>query len=142
MEFGALKPLLTSLALPPASLLLLALLGLLLALRHKRTGLTLVTVSVLLLALLSCHGTAVWLSRTVLPQFPALPVSSLQTHKVQAIVVLGGGVHPVSPEYGEPQASPAAAMRLRYGAWLARQTGLPVAFAGGLGWGAANGQLL
>lgn len=138
MEFGALKPLLTSLALPPLSLLLLALLGLLLAWRKKRGGLALATVSLLLLALLSCHGTAVWLARTALPQYPAMPVAGLKARQVQAIVVLGGGVLPQAPEYGSSQPGSHTLARLRYGVWLARQTGLPLAFTGGVGW-AANG---
>jgi CHASE2 domain-containing sensor protein len=50
MELGALKPFLASLALPPVSLLLMALLGLLLAWRNqKKTGLALASLSVLLL---------------------------------------------------------------------------------------------
>ncbi len=142
MEFGLLKPLLTTLVLPPASLLLLIGLGLLLAARKKATGLLLAFAAATLLWLLSCHAVAVWLSQSLLPHYPPLPVAALKASPVQAIVVLGGGVHPVAPEYGEPQASAAAAMRLRYGAWLARQSGLPVAFAGGIGWGAADTQAL
>jgi uncharacterized SAM-binding protein YcdF (DUF218 family) len=137
---GELKPILTSLVLPPASLLLLTGLGLLLALRKRAAGLLLAFLATTLLWLLSCHAVAVWLAQSLLPQHPPLSVAALKASPVQAIVVLGGGVHPVSPEYGAPQASPAAAMRLRYGAWLARQSGLPVAFAGGLGWGAAGTQ--
>ncbi len=142
MEFGLLKPLLTTLVLPPASLLLLIGLGLLLAARKKATGLLLAFAAATLLWLLSCHAVAVWLALNLLPQHPPLSVAALKASPVQAIVVLGGGVHPVAPEYGEPQASAAAAMRLRYGAWLARQSGLPVAFAGGMGWGAADTQAL
>jgi uncharacterized SAM-binding protein YcdF (DUF218 family) len=142
MEFGSLKPLLTTLVLPPASPLLLIGLGLLLAARKKATGLMLVFVATVLLWLLSCHAVAVSLSRSLLPQYPPLQVATLKAGPVQAIVVLGGGVHPEAPEYGEAQASLPAAARLRYGVWLARQTGLPVAFAGGLGWGAADTQTL
>ena len=141
MELGALKPVLAGLALPPVSLLLLALLGLLLAwCNKKRSGLTLATVSVLLLALLSCHGTAVWLARAALPQFAPLDLADLKARKVQAIVILGGDVLPVAPEYGRSQPAAATAARLRYGAWLARQSGLPLAFTGGLGWAAHGTQ--
>jgi uncharacterized SAM-binding protein YcdF (DUF218 family) len=141
MELGALKPVLAALALPPVSLLLLALLGLVLAWRNrKKTGLTLATVSVLLLALLSCHGSAVWLACTVLPQFAPLDVADLKARKVQAIVILGGDVLPAAPEYGRSQPSAATAARLRYGAWLARQSGLPLAFTGGMGWAAHSTQ--
>lgn len=139
---GELKPVLTALALPPASLLLLIGLGLLVAARKKAVGLLVVFSGASLLWLLSCHAVSVWLALNLLPQHTALSVTALKSSGAEAIVVLGGGVHPVAPEYAEPQAAPAAAMRLRYGAWLARQSGLPVAFAGGLGWGAAQAQTL
>ena len=141
MELGILKPLLTSMAMPPLALLLLALLGLLLAFRKKRGGLALATVALLALWLLSCHGMAVWLARHALPQFPAVSAAQLKSGKVQAIVILGGGLLPEAPEYGGlPQPSPSTAARLRYGIWLARQSGLPVAFTGGTGWAAVGMQ--
>ena len=142
IQLGELKPILAALVLPPAALLLLALLGLLLAAKRKAAGLALTLVAVVLLWLVSCHAVAVWLAQNLLPQHAPVAVAVLKTSGVQAIVVLGGGVQPLAPEYGEPQASPAAAARLRYGIWLARQTQLPVAFAGGLGWGAADAQTL
>ncbi|WP_395060621.1 YdcF family protein [Polaromonas sp.] len=142
MTPGELKPILTTLLLPPVSLLLLTGLGLLLAARRKAGGLLLAFVAATLLWLLSCHAMAVWLAQNLLPQHTALSVAALKSSGAQAIVVLGSGVHPVAPEYGEPQASGAATLRLRYGVWLARQTGLPVAFAGGLGWGAAGEQVV
>ena len=142
MEFGALKPLLTALVLPPLGPLLIAALGLLLAIKRKRAGMALVVFSLALLWLLSCHGMAVWLSRTALPQFAPLSVAKLKSNKVQAIVVLGGGVLPEAPEYGESQLNAPSTARLRYGLWLARQSGLPVAFTGGMGWAANASQSL
>lgn len=142
MEPGAFKPLLTTLLLPPAAPLLLALLGLLLVFTKRRGGLALVTASLLLLWLLSCHGTAVWLARNALPQFAPLSAQALKTRQVQAIVVLGGGLLPQAPEYGQAQPSAHTAARLRYGIWLARRSGLPVlplAFTGGIGWAAGGG---
>ena len=138
-----LKPLLTALILPPLAPLLLALVGWLMAAKKKRGGLALVLFALALFWLLSCHGAAVWLSRSVLPQFsPLTPsqVSQLKTDKVQAIVVLGGGVLPLAAEYGQAQPRAETAARLRYGIWLARQSGLPVAFTGGLGWAAHESQ--
>jgi len=140
MDLGALKPLLSALAMPPASLLLLAGLGLWMAMRKRRGGLGLTAFSIALLAALSCHGTAVWMASHALPQFPPLTLPHLQASKVQAIVVLGGGVLPQAPEYGDAQPNTHTAARLRYGLWLARQTGLPVAFSGGYGWAAPDGQ--
>ena len=135
-----LKPLLTALLLPPLAPLLLALIGLLLAVKRKRAGLALVLFALALLWLLSCHGSAVWLSRSILPQVAPLAAGQLKTGNVQAIVVLGGGVLPLAPEYGEAQPRAESAARLRYGLWLARQSGLPVAFTGGLGWAAHASQ--
>ena len=142
MSPGELKPIFGTLLLLPAGPLLLVLLGLVLAVRKKAIGLTLAFLGSALLWLLSCHAVAVWLALNLLPQYSALSLAALKISGAQAIVVLGGGVHPAAPEYGEPQASAPAAMRLRYGAWLARQSRLPVAFAGGLGWGAAQAQTL
>lgn len=140
MDLAALKPLLTSLVMPPLAPLLLAALGLLLTASKKRGGLALTGLSLALLALLSCHGTAVWLARHALPQFAPASVAQLKTGQVQAIVVLGGGLLPDAPEYGQAQPAPHTAARLRYGLWLARQSGLPVAFTGGVGWAAQGAQ--
>ena len=140
MDWGILKPLLTGLLMPPLALLLLGLLGVLLAWRKKRGGLALTGFSLLLLWLLSCDGVAVWLARTALPQFAPVSAAQLRTGKVQAIVVLGGGVLPEAPEYGQAQPSDRTAARLRYGIWLARKSGLPVAFSGGTGWAAGGMQ--
>ena len=138
MELGALKPLITALVLPPMSLVLLALAGLWLAARKQRKGLVIAALALALLWLISCHGTAVWLARTVLPQFAPLTLAQLKSQQVQAIVVLGGGLFPEAPEYGQAQPSPATAARLRYGIWLSKQSGLPIAFTGGSGWSAKN----
>ncbi|MDB5886445.1 MAG: hypothetical protein JWR74_2616 [Polaromonas sp.] len=137
MELGFLKPLLTSLALPPVLPLVLALLGLLLAWRRQRSGLALAALALAGLWLLSCHGTAVWLARHALPQFAAVTAAQLKARQVQAIVVLGGGLLSDAPEYGgAPQPSAFTAARLRYGIWLGSQSGLPLAFTGGTGWAA------
>jgi uncharacterized SAM-binding protein YcdF (DUF218 family) len=140
MDLSALKPLLASLALPPLAPLLLAALGLMLATGKRRGGLALTALSLAALALLSCHGTAVWLARHALPQFAPASIAQLKTGRVQAIVVLGGGLLPEAPEYGQAQPGPHTAARLRYGLWLARQSGLPVAFTGGVGWAAQGAQ--
>ena len=136
-ELGFIKPLLTNVALPPVAPMLLAFIGLLLARRKKRIGLALAALSLATLWLLACHGTAVWLARHVLPQFNATTTAELKTRQVQAIVVLGGGLLLGAPEYGGlPQPAAYTAARLRYGVWLARQSSLPVAFTGGVGWAA------
>ena len=134
MQPGELKPILSALALPPAGPLLLALAGLLLARWRRGAGLALAFLAILGLAVLSSNGVAVALARGLLPQVAAAQPRDLQA--VQAIVVLGGGVDLDTPEYGKAQLGPHAQARLRYGAWLARHTGKPLAYAGGKGWGA------
>lgn len=136
MELAQLKPILTALVLPPGGLLLLALLGLLWARRQRGAGLALAGGSVLALGVLSCHGVAVLLAQNLLPQVP--PVQPDQVRQVQAIVILGGGALPQAPEYGAAQPSERTLGRVRYAAWLARQTGKPLAFSGGVGWAAAT----
>ena len=138
MELGSLKPVLSSLAMPLAFLPLLGLLGLVLIAGRKRLGWFVCTAVFVTLWLLSCQGTAVWLSQNTVPQYLPVTVSQLKAGQVQAIVVLGGGVLPKAPEYGTAQPGPATLTRLRYGIWLSRQTGLPVAFSGGSGWAAGT----
>lgn len=138
MEFGSLKPVLSSLVMPLAFLPLLGLLGLVMVARRKRMGWLLSISAFVGLWLLSCEGVAVWLAQTALPQYPPATAAQLKASKVQAIVVLGGGTYPQAPEYGAAQPGPPTAARLRYGIWLAKRSGLPVAFSGGSGWAAGT----
>ncbi|MBC7682374.1 MAG: YdcF family protein [Ferruginibacter sp.] len=142
MELGEFKPLLTALLLPPAAPLLLAGLGVMLLWRKKALGGVLCVVALGGLWLLGCNAVAVWLALHILPQVPALPPATasamLHARQVQAVVVLGGGVQPFAPEYGAAQPTADTAIRLRYGVWLARQSHLPLAFAGGVGWASSG----
>jgi uncharacterized SAM-binding protein YcdF (DUF218 family) len=136
MDLAELKPILTALALPPAGPLLLALFGVLLALRRRAAGTLVAVVALVAAYLLATNGAAVMLARALLPQAPPVQLQQLKT--VQAIVVLGGGVLPEAAEYGMAQPSDSTLRRARYGAWLARGSGKPLAFAGGIGWAAAG----
>lgn len=138
MEPGELKPLLTALLLPPAGPLLLALLGLLLMGRRWLGGAIVSLVGIVSLWFLSCNAIGIGLAHALLPQTRPAAVRSAAMTGVQAIVVLGGGVLAQAPEYGKAQPSAPTLERLRYGAWLARQTRKPLAFAGGVGWAAAG----
>jgi uncharacterized SAM-binding protein YcdF (DUF218 family) len=51
-----------------------------------------------------------------------------------AIVILGGGLDAMAPEYGRPIPLATALERVRYGVWLSRATGIPLAISGGTGW--------
>ncbi len=147
MEIGEFKPLLTALVLPPALPLLFVGWGALL-LRpagagpfRRRLGLTVIVLAGLSLWLLSCHAVAVWLAHSILPQVTAVPpgqIVQLRAQGAQAVVVLGGGVLPESPEYQQAQPNASTAERLRYGLKVSRESGLPLAFAGGVGWAAAG----
>ena len=89
MEFGALKPLLTSLVMPLGSLLLLVVAGLVLSIRHKRTGLLVSLLAAISLWLLSTQAVAVWLAAHVLPQYSVVTPAQIKASQVQAIVILG-----------------------------------------------------
>jgi uncharacterized SAM-binding protein YcdF (DUF218 family) len=121
---------------PPAGPLLLVLLGILIAMRRRGAGLLLATLGLALAWVLSTNAMAMLLARHLQPPLEAVQPRQLQ--EVQAIVVLGGGVLPQAPEYGVAQPGPHTLQRLRYGAWLARHTGKPLAFAGGIGWAAVG----
>ncbi|WP_206679221.1 YdcF family protein [Endozoicomonas acroporae] len=88
-----------------------------------------------------------WLVLVILYLFSTQPVASLlirslerypvftpgQTQPVepQAVVILGGGLPRISPEMSGFRPSMFTLERLRYGAWLSRQTELPVMVSGG-----------
>jgi uncharacterized SAM-binding protein YcdF (DUF218 family) len=132
---GEFKAIAAALLLPPASPLLLSAAGLL-WLRHS-FGRLLIAAGLLTLWLLSSNAVAVWLAQQVLPQVSVVEPSrqaQLGMSGVQAIVVLGGGIQPIAPEYGQAQPSTSTTERLRYGIQLAKRSRLPLAFAGGIGW--------
>lgn len=180
-----LKPLLTQIFMPPMFWLLIAMLALLLfsfvrrpksagftrastrSLGRGRKYLVIAWVALIVLWVLSCHGTAVLLSRWLLPPVTALQPEDLRQLQAQAatlptpitvsisappsesistpegndsntpavIIVLGAGVRNHAPEYGDsPALSPTALERLAYGIYLARATGLPLGYSGGMGW--------
>lgn len=147
---GPLKPLLTNLIMPPAGPLLLLILAAIIGRwRHKadasptrsqsRLAWRLGSLAVVSLWLLSCNATSYGLGQWLLKSYPALKVEQLK--QAQAIVVLGGGVNIHAPEYGQAVLGDAAHMRLLYGVHLAKQSHLPLVYAGGKGWGAPAGQL-
>jgi uncharacterized SAM-binding protein YcdF (DUF218 family) len=137
----AFKPVVAALLLPPIPLLLLILLGTRLVLRRRLIGWTLVALGVLLIGALSARGTAILLRDQGLAPPPALSENAaaalrrdVQAGRPTAILVLGGGRRAFAPELGTADLEPATLERLRYGVWLARQTGASLAFTGGLGW--------
>ncbi len=115
------------LGLPPTSLVLLALVGAWLSLRRRALGLLLASIGLLSLLALSTSVVAHALIRTLEPP----PLATTARAGAQAIVILAGGRVHASPEWGGDTVSVSTLRRLRYGAQLARETGLPVLLTGG-----------
>lgn len=121
------------LILPPTSLILLALLGWIIALRYRRTGLTIILLSLVVTWLLMLPITAHWLSWQMRPDQPVPTLSELRAGGAEAIVILGAGRDRRLPEYFyQDQLSWETFQRLRYGATLHQQLGLPILATGGL----------
>lgn len=136
-----------TLLLPPVPLLLLVLVGTRLVLPRRGLGWLVVLISVVLLWLSACSGSARLLSQWLLRPPPALSLErvgelqeAVRNRQPVAILVLGGGVRRFAPEYGVSSLSEISAERLRYGVWLSRQTGAPLVFSGGVGWGQREGE--
>ena len=123
-----LRSLLKALILPPTGPLLLAALGLGLQRRFPRTGHTFAVAGVLLLLMLSMPVVATFLLRSV-DSSPPLDLERART--AQAIVILGGGTRHNAAEYGGDTLGRLTLERVRYGARVARLTGLPVLVTGG-----------
>lgn len=140
MELGELKPLLKLLVLPPGPFIVLPLVGLLAGLRWRRFGGLLIFLSCLTFWLLSTGAVSAFLGRTLLPAYPTLVVQDLKDRKVEAIVIVGGGLSLNHPEYGgEAQLGQYTIPRARYAVWLARQSRLPLGYTGGIAWGSRPG---
>jgi uncharacterized SAM-binding protein YcdF (DUF218 family) len=123
-----LRTVLKDLILPPASLLLLSLAGLLLLRRAPGVGRALIVIGVASIWLLATPVVADRLSIWT-EAYPALDLT--QPTGAQAIVILGGGgQRQYAPEYGGPEAEPYLLERLAYGAFVAQHTGLPVLVTG------------
>ncbi len=112
---------------PPTSLILLGLLGLGLQRRRPALGRALTGFSLAALLVLSLPLTSAWLMSRLEP--PPL-TDARAAGDAQAIVILGGGVAHGAPEWGGDTANLFTLQRTRYGAWLARRTGLPVLVTG------------
>ncbi len=134
------KPVVAALLLPPVPLLLLVLIGARLLLPRRGLGWLVILASVALLWLSACTGAAQLIAHALLQAPPALSFDRIRELRAEvaakkplAIVVLGGGSEPFAPEYGVGSLQAASLERLRYGIWLAGQTGAPLAFSGGVG---------
>jgi uncharacterized SAM-binding protein YcdF (DUF218 family) len=125
-----LKKVLTQLALPPVGPALVAMLGLALLARRPRLGRALAWLGLAALIALA------------LPVVSYALLASLETgealdparaKEADAIVILAGGLRRGAREYGGDTLNGLSLDRVRYGAWLARRSGLPVLVSGGIG---------
>jgi len=117
-----------SLVLPPANLLIIAAIGILL-LRRWPTGAR----WILIAAWFSLYALSTPFVAGALQLVAGTdkPVDPERLKTAQAIVILGGGLRIDAPEYGGDTLARLTLERTRYGARLARGTGLPVMVAGG-----------
>lgn len=146
LELGSLKGLIASLVLPPVPLIVLVLFGAVM-LRRKRLLIGWLSVWVACIGLWTSSTPVVgWLlTQGLVKPPPALTSGAVGDLKAvapaqkTAIVVLGAGREVFSPEYGLSNLSPLGMERLRYAIWLAKSTGLPLAYSGGVGYGAPEG---
>ncbi|MGB8276203.1 MAG: YdcF family protein [Alphaproteobacteria bacterium] len=120
------KPLL----LPPMSLFLIGAVGLALRRRHPRSGRALIGLAAGALYLLGTPLVANTLLRTLETAPPLTDPRAI--NDVGAIVVASAGVEARAPEYGGDTADALTLARIRYGAKLHRETGLPILVSGGV----------
>lgn len=126
--------------LPPLAPLLLTACGLVLIRWRPRLGYGLAGGGVLY-GLLACLPLSVDALSSGLERAPAVTPAGLKAGQV--IVVLSGGQRRFAPEYGGQTVNSLSLERARYGARLARQTGLPLLVTGGApNGGIAEGELM
>lgn len=122
------KAVVKTLVLPPTGLLLLAAVGILLLRRAPRAGRALAAAAIAALLALSMPAVAEFLVGLVDTSVPFDPQSA---KSAKALVILGGGIRHQAPEYGGDTLATLTLERVRYGARVARLTGLPVLVSGG-----------
>lgn len=135
--FPELKPYLTAVVMPPASLLILIVLGCLLIKANAKLARRVILGSAATLWLMSTNMFSVWLHNQVVSEYPTVSAVLLKEKSVHAVVVLGAGIVTGLPG-GDQQMSRTSLERMRLGVQLARQSGLPLVFSGGSGWGAKD----
>ena len=115
---------------PPGLILAMMLLGVILRLRFYRTGQSFIFGGVFLLVAFSMPVVSGMMAR-IYEDIPALNVSTVKKSGASAIVILAGGRNSNAPEYHGDTISKYTLERVRYGAYLQRQTKLPILITGG-----------
>lgn len=134
--YSVFKTLILAAALPPVPLLLLAAWGGWRLKRGHRWGGWMLGIALLATWLSASEALGELLSRGIgLPNaLSRTQVEALRGQSDGAILVLGGGVRRHAPEFDAGAPADITAQRLAYGVWLARRSGWPLAFSGGIGW--------
>lgn len=127
---------LSNLVLPPTSLIVLALLGVVLVRSRPRLGVALIAVSQALLLALCTPAVARLIAGPLEP--PPLAPEALK--RAQVIVILAGGLNRSAVEWGGETVNDFTLNRVRYGARLARESGLPIYVTGGVPGDAMNSE--
>jgi uncharacterized SAM-binding protein YcdF (DUF218 family) len=119
-----------SVLLPPFDLLILGAIGLGLLKRKPKLGKRLIATSLVLLYVFSMPLVADQLMGLL--EKNIRPLRLEDASGAGAIVILGGGIYRDAPEYsGRDVAGALTLERLQYGAYLHRETGLPILVTGG-----------
>lgn len=131
MELSIVK-ILTSILLPPTSLILLGILGVALSRFWRKWGLWLAAISLFGLLLCSLPVVSASLVNTLQGDAP-IPADELtqEIADAEAVVLLAGGRRVLADEYGDDTINSFSMERSRYAAWIIRQTGLPLIISGG-----------
>ncbi len=114
---------------PPGLMFVMIFSGFLVGSYYARLGRNLILSGLFLLVVASLPATTL-LAYSLLEADPPLNQAQLAQTNAQAIVILGGGRYP-GFEYHKETVSKDALERLRYGAWLHKQTELPILVTGG-----------
>jgi uncharacterized SAM-binding protein YcdF (DUF218 family) len=125
--------LLKSLILPPASIILAAVVLWLLLRRSFRLREAVLAVALLAVYALSLPTVSTPLLAS-LETYPPLADPAGAAPDAEAIVVLGGGVDYKAPEFGGVTVNDLTLQRIRYAARLQRKTGLPILVSSGPVW--------
>jgi len=124
--------LIKSFLLPPMLFLILALIGLGISMMWKKLGVAVAAGSLVLMLLFSMPVVTGMLM-SGLQTYPAITEQNLKKalNDADALVVLGGGQRRMTPEFEQDTVSEYTLERVRYAAWLAKRTGLPLIISGG-----------
>ncbi len=140
LDYSGFKTLLLATVLPPVPLLLLAAWGGWRLKRGRRFGAWMLGLALAGVWLSGTEAAGELLSRAAGQPVALAPsqVDALRGSSDGAVLVLGGGVRRHSPEFDAGTPTRITAERLAYGVWLARRSGWPLAFSGGIGWTATE----